>query len=800
MGTPQSPPDAQGWTPRRLFASLREQLARGTTPLPKLIELVAAEMASAVCALYVMRPGEVLELVATCGLSADAVGQTRLRLGEGIVGLVAAMGSPLNLADAQAHPGFARRPETGEGEFAALLAIPIRRSGHMIGVLTLQDRAPRRFSELEQEVLESVGMLLGEMLASAGAVEVREEGFGAALPRRFDGLALADGIVLGRVVRAEQPLTRQPVLASDPEHEMRRLMAASEHVQRGLDELVGKTIGPTTDEQTSDILAAYRLIAADAGWMKRASAMIEGGFSAEAAVLRVLGDLRERMRRIADPYLRERLVDIEDLGNRLLAQLARLHAAAASALVPCRDGGMAGGAADGKSLGSAPGDVPGAETDEARGAILVARRLGPAELLDWHHRGIAGLVIEEGSTAGHAAILARSLGLPALSDARGVVDAVQAGDSGILDTEDGIFILRPEDEVVQAYRSALSAQEANAAQWQVLRDLPAVTADGVAVSLMINLGLPLELPQLEATGADGIGLYRTEISLLAQHRPEAASAIGGGTSPGGDRLFERQVAEYARVLDQAGARPVLFRTLDLGGDKILPTAELPQSENPAMGWRSLRIGLDRPATLRRQIRALLAAGRGRKLSVMFPMVATVAEFRAARALFDAELARSEEKPHSVQVGTMLEVPALLWQLPALMREVDFVSVGSNDLMQFLFAADRGTPNLAGRYDLISPPVLDLLESVVRHAAAEAVPLSFCGEAAGRPLEASILLALGFASLSMSPSALLRVKSAVRKLDLAAFRRVLASIRTQHATAPSLREPLGTWAREHGLPV
>ena len=740
-------------------------------------------MATEVCALYVMRTGEILELAATCGLEAEAVGQTRLRLGEGIVGLVAAMGSPLNLADAREHPGFAQRPETGEAAFTSLLAIPIHRSGHIIGVLTVQNREPRKFSDVEQEALETVAMLLAEMLTTAGAVEVRGEGFGAALPRRFEGLALAGGIVMGPVVRAERSLGRRQVLAADPETERRRLAAASEHMLRGLDELIlGGSSLP--DDATGEIIAAYRLMAADAGWLKRVSAVIEGGFSAEAAVVRVLGELRERMRRIADPYLRERLVDIEDLGNRLLVQLARL------------DG-------DGPAAPERGRDDRGGDIDVS-GAILVARRLGPAELLDWHRRGVAGLVIEEGSAAGHAAILARSLGLPALSDARGVVDACQDGDRGILDTEDGIFILRPEDEVRQAYATAMSAQEAHAAEWLALRDQPAVTADGLAVSLMVNLGLPLELPQLEATGAAGIGLYRTEISLLARHRPEAeveAAAHGGGDGhPGGETLIGRQTAEYARVLDHAAGRPVLFRTLDLGGDKLLPSGDLPQSENPAMGWRSLRIGLDRPATLRRQLRALLAAARGRDLSVMFPMVATVAEFRAARALLEAELARVEQKPARVQVGTMLEVPALLWQLPALMKEADFVSVGSNDLMQFLFAADRGTPNLAGRYDIISPPVLDLLETVVRHAAAENVRLSFCGEAAGRPLEALIFVALGFQSLSMSPGALLRVKAVLRKVDMEAFRRVLAAIRAQHAQAASLREPLGTWAREHGLPV
>jgi phosphotransferase system enzyme I (PtsP) len=775
VDTPAPRPEPLSWSPRRLFAILRERLALGNTPLPKLIELVASEMLTEVCAVYVMRTGEVLELAATWGLEAGAVGSTRLRLGEGIVGLVAAMGSPINLADARAHPGFAQRPETGEGAFASLLAIPIRRSGHIIGVLTVQSREPRRFTDIEQEALETVAMLLAEMMTTAGAVEVRGEGFGAALPRRFDGLPLASGIVIGPVVRAGQQVARRHVLAADPEIEQRRLLMASEGMQRGLDDLIRGTSEAIADDASGDILAAYRLIAADAGWLKRVSAMIEGGFSAEAAVMRVMGELRERMRRITDPYLRERLVDIEDLGNRLVLQLARLD----------HDGVQH------------PEDKP----LDVSGAILVARRLGPAELLDWHSRGVAGLVIEEGSAAGHAAILARSLGLPALSDARGVMDACRDGDEGILDTEDGIFILRPEDEVRQAYASALGMQRAHAAEWLALRDQPSVTLDGVHVSLMVNLGLPLELPQLEATGADGIGLYRTEISLLAQHRPEAEVGDQTATAEGylaSDTLVMRQTAEYRRVLDHAGDRPVLFRTLDLGGDKILAGADLPVSENPAMGWRSLRIGLDRPATLRRQLRAMLAAANGRHLSIMFPMVATVGEFKAARSLLDAEVARADRKPAQLRVGTMLEVPALLWQLPALMKEVDFISVGSNDLMQFLFAADRGTPNLANRYDLISPPILDLLESVVHHAAAEDVWLSFCGEASGRPLEALILASLGFHSLSMSPSALPRVKTALRRADLGAVRRVLATLRSHQPQAASLREPLASWAREHGL--
>jgi phosphotransferase system enzyme I (PtsP) len=257
---------------------------------------------------------------------------------------------------------------------------------------------------------------------------------------------------------------------------------------------------------------------------------------------------------------------------------------------------------------------------------------------------------------------------------------------------------------------------------------------------------------------------------------------------------------YARVLDAAAGRQVLFRTLDLGGDKLLPGSPLPEEENPAMGWRSLRIGLDRPALLRRQLRALLLAAAGRPLSVMFPMVATVAEFCTARAILEAEVERVRPVPESLAIGTMLEVPALMWQLPDLLRHADFVSVGTNDLQQFVFAADRSSSVLAGRYDLLSPPMLNLLGDLAAHAAAAGVPLSVCGEAASRPLEAITLVGLGIGTLSMSAASVLPVKAALAALDLPAFRELLSALRRTGGAEASLREPIAAWAREHDIPV
>ncbi len=739
---------------RRLLARLRELMAGGAAPLPEMVRLVCAELVAEVCSVYVMRPGDLLELAATEGLKRGSVGRTRLRVGEGVVGLCAATGEVMNLPDAQNHPAFAYRPETGEEPYASLLAVPVRRSGRRLGVLVVQNREPRRYAEDEVEVMQTLAMVMAEVLAGTGAAsDGAEEGLGSTLPRIFTGTRLVAGIVAGPIVIRGRRVAAARLLADDPDAELARLEDAAARMRQGLDQLIADSVpahdGPDA-AASRDVLEAYRLVAADTGWLRRVEGSIRDGLSAEAAVQRVTGELRDRMRGLADPYLRERLADIEDLAGRVLQALS--------------------------------GEVDDAQVPS--GAILVARRLGPAELLDWHARGVAGLVVEEASSGGHAAILARALGLPSLGGLRGLTDSVDPGDQGVLDADAGQFFLRPELEVTQAYARALDARAARSADWACLRGRPAGTRDGMELRLMINAGLRLELDQIEATGADGIGLFRTEVAMLAR---------------GGMADMAEQAALYSSVLDAAAGRPVLFRTLDLGGDKLLP-GEAAEEENPAMGWRSIRIGLDRPAVLRKQLRALLTGAAGRELSVMFPMIATVAEFRAARAMLVTEAARARPAPARLSVGTMLEVPALMWQLPELLSEADFVSVGSNDLMQFLFAADRGAPALSGRYDLLSAPVLLLLEQLLDAAEAAGKPVSVCGEAAGRPLEAMTLVGLGFRTLSMPAPGLLPVKALLADLSLEAFRPVLAQLRRNAGGAASLREPIANWAREHGLQV
>ena len=725
--------------------------------LSALVRLVADELVSEVCSIYVMRPGEILELAATEGLRQDAVHRTRLRVGEGIVGTVAAEGRCLNLPDAQNHPAFAYRSETGEEPFASMLAVPLLRAGQVLGVLAVQNRDTRLYSEHEVEALETVAMLLAELVvglrSGPGDRSETPRALAGTMPRVFEGVGLTPGIALGPAVRHGARPPQASVLATDPAAERDRLEAAVVAMHEGLDALVAGSAGLVAGSaETREVLEAYRLIAADAGWLARIRDAVAAGLTAEAAVEREVAELRARMRRVQDAYLRERLADLEDAAGRLLDHLA--------------------------GCSRAEGLPPG--------FILLARRLGPAELLDYHARGLAGLLLEEGSPTAHATIIARALEVPLLAGCRGAVDSAEEGETAVLDAEEGRLILRPESEIVSGYESSLAARAARRAALAESAPLPPVTTDGVRVSVLMNAGLLSDVSHLAASGADGIGLFRTEIAWLAR---------------GGLPDAEAEEAFYARVVEGAEGRPVLFRTIDLGGDKLLRGFPHGEEDNPALGWRSLRIGLDRPAMLRRQLRALLRATAGRTLRVMFPMVTTVEEFRAAKAMLRAETAalrRAGRAPEQVLAGAMLEVPALMWQLPALLDEVDFLSIGSNDLTQFLFAADRGNPRLAGRYDFLSAPVLDLLAEVASAGRAASVPVSLCGEAAARPLEALAVLGVGIEAVSMPAGAVPAVKAMVRGLDLGAFTRFLAGLRRSSAGGGSLRTEITAWARDHGV--
>jgi phosphotransferase system enzyme I (PtsP) len=746
---------------RRLLRRLRGIMAGSASAqerLDRIVRVIAAEMVAEVCSAYVMRAGEVLELFATEGLRPEAVHRTRLRVGEGLVGQIAATARPLALAEAQAHPDFAYRPETGEEIYHSLMGVPILRGDRVLGVLVVQNRTPRHYTEDEIEVLQTIAMIVAELAASGELVnplEMAQSRGGVSLPVRLDGLRLNPGLAIGPALLHEPKIVIRQVVAEDVIAEEERLRDAVTAMQEAIDTLVDASHGLGPGEHR-DIIETYRMFAADRGWLGRITEAVRSGLTAEAAVQKVRDETRSRMLQISEPYLRERLFDLEDLANRLQQYLA----------------------------GQAPGI---AAADGPAEFILVAHSMGPAELLDYASRRIRGLVLEEGSPTAHVAIVARAFDIPVVGRVAEAVERIDNGDTVIVDGDHGQVMIRPSGDIEQGVAATIAARTKRRAYYDTLRDTPAVTSDGVAVRLLLNAGLLLDLAQLAATGAEGVGLFRTEIPLLTRHAfPDVAD----------------QTEFYSRAYEQADSRPIVFRTLDIGGDKVLPYLAHAAEENPAMGWRAIRIGLDRPAMLRQQLRALLRAAAGRDLYVKFPMIAEIAELEEARALLDKEVARlaaeGREPPRSVRVGVMLEVPSLLWQLPALLERVDFLSIGTNDLAQFLFACDRGNPRLADRYDLLSAPMLALFRQVIAACDAAGKPLSMCGEMAANPIEAMVLIALGFRTLSLAATAIGPVKAMTRSLDAGALALYLDELgeRPDH----SLRRWLEAYARDHAVAV
>jgi phosphotransferase system enzyme I (PtsP) len=723
--------------PRVLLRRLREVMAERVSAqerLDKIVVLIAANMVAEVCSLYVLRADSTLELYATEGLNRDAVHRTVMRADEGLVGLVASQASAINLSNAQAHPAFSYRPETGEEIYHSFLGVPILRAGNTLGVLVVQNRARRTYSEEEVEALQTTAMVLAEMIASGELSALAPPGAEVAARRslHLTGKALSDGIALGHVVLHEPRVVVTNYIADDIPKELKHLQSAVETLRTHLDELLEHGDVVEAGEHR-DVLEAYRMFAHDRGWVHKLEEAVMTGLTAEAAVERVQSDTRARMLRQTDPYLRERLHDLDDLANRLMRQLTgRDHA-------PSRE------------------NLP-------ENAVLVARSMGPAALLDYDRKKLRGLVLEEGGPHSHVAIVARALGIAAVGEIDNATGLADPGDAIIVDGSRGDVHLRPLPDMEAAYAERVRLRARRQQQYQALRDIPCVTKDGEQMTLLINAGLSVDLPHIADTGAAGIGLFRTELQFLV--------------APNFPRSGE-QYTLYRTVLETAGDKPVTFRTLDIGGDKVLPYMRNVEEENPALGWRAIRLGLDRPALLRTQLRALLRAAGGRSLKVMFPMIASVAEFDQAKELVERELTHlrrhGHKLPDEVEVGSMIEVPSLLYQLDELVEHADFLSVGSNDLVQFLYAVDRGNPRVSGRFDPLSAPVLRALKEIADKCREHHKPVTLCGEMASQPIGALALAAIGYRSLSLTPSAMGPVKAMLLELDCrkaAAFLRPL----------------------------
>ena len=723
---------------RKLLGRLRDALAgesAGQERLDRITHIIASSMGLEVCSIYLFRDADTLELCATEGLKSEAVHKTRMRIGEGLVGRTARTKRIVNAADAPSEPGFRYMPETGEEIYSSFLGVPIQRLGETLGVLVVQSKEARRFSEDEIYGMEVVAMVLAEMTELGAFV-----GEGAALaalhqrPVTFRGGIGQEGSAMGRVWLHEPRVVVTNPIADDPAEELKKLSEAVDALRVSVDELLATA--DVADKEHVQVLEAYRMFANSKGWMRRMEENIGAGLSAAAAVEKEQTATRARMTSVPDAYLRERLHDLDDLSNRLLRIL------------------------------TGQGGETGAEMPD--NPILVANNIGPGELLQYG-RGLKGVVLQEGSVASHAAIVARAWAIPLIVHAGPITAEALNGDLILVDGEHGIVHLRPEDTVVEAFHDKMAMEAKQQERYADLRGQPALSRDGVRLRLTMNAGLMADLPSLESSGAEGVGLFRTELQFLTQPKVPRRGELA---------------ALYSKVLDRAGDLPVVFRTLDIGSDKVLPYMKPQDEPNPALGWRAIRVGLDKPGVMRMQLQAMIRAAAGRRLTVMFPFVAQLEEFRQARALLMGEIERERRLgrplPTKLEIGAMLETPSLAFAPAQFFDEADFISIGGNDLKQFFFAADRENERVRRRYDTLNVSFLNLIEMVVRRCAEAGTPLSFCGEDAGRPVEAVAFAALGLRSLSMRPASIGPVKHLIRRVDLSAVRRIIDDARAQGA--------------------
>jgi len=724
-------PDRAESESRKLLGRLRAALAEtsaGQDRLNRVTGLIADSMGTEVCSVYLFRDAETLELCATVGLNPESVHKTRMRLGEGLVGRTARTRQVVNTANAPQERGFRYMPETGEEVYSSFCGVPIQRLGEALGVLVVQSKAAREFSADEVYALEVVAMVLAEMTelgafvgGDGGAPSLRHQ-----RPAMFKGGSGQEGSAAGRVFLHEPRVVISNPISDDPERELQRLREAIDTLRAAVDQMMAGTT--SVDPDQVQVFEAYRMFANSKSWLRRMEEDIGSGLSAEAAVEKEQSLARSRMGQAADPYLRDRLHDLDDLSNRLLRIL------------------------------TGQGTDTGAEMPE--NPVLVARNIGPGELLEYG-KTLRGIVLEEGSVGSHAAIVARAWAIPLVIHAAGITTEALNGDSILVDGDQGIVHLRPEETVRKAFDDKIAMQARAMERYADLRDLPAEARCGTRVSLHMNAGLMADLPSLVGSGAEGVGLFRTELQFLVRNKMPRRAELS---------------ALYARVMDSARGKRVAFRTLDIGSDKVLSYMKPNDEPNPAMGWRAIRVGLDKPGVLRMQLQALIRAADGRRLTVMFPLITTPDEFRAARAEFDKAMERESilghVLPETCEVGVMLETPSLAFAPDGFWREVDFVSVGGNDLKQFFFAADRENERVRRRYDTLDVSFLRFLEMIVGRCAAAGTPLSFCGEDAGRPVEAVVMAALGFRTLSMRPASVGPVKHLLRRVDLREAREVI----------------------------
>ncbi|MDR5904308.1 phosphoenolpyruvate--protein phosphotransferase [Franzmannia qiaohouensis] len=729
--------------------------------LSTMVRRIRKAMRTDVCSFYLFDTDQQrLVLNDTIGLHSRAVGQVSLRLGEGLVGLVGQREEPLNLEDAPSHPLFRYFEETGEERYSSFLGVPIIHQRRMLGVLVVQQQDKRRFDEGDEAFLVTMAAQLAGVLAHAlatGGLTRASRGDGQAM---FTGVAASPGMVIGEALVISPPADLDNVpdlIPTDVDYEIKRLKDA---IYRVRDEIraAGERLASRISAQELALFEVYQEMLSEAALGQEVVKRIREGQWAPGALADVVRRHVQYLERVDDNYLRERAADIRDLGRRVLAHLQE--------------------------------ESPQTPDTFAERTVLVGDEISVATLGEVPRDKLAGLVSVRGSSTSHVAILARAMGIPTVL---GMVDLPLPRLNGakvVLDGHRGRLFVRPGAELESHYRALIAEEDALTAVLEHEQDLPSETPDGYSMPLMVNTGLAVDAVASLKPRISGVGLYRTEVPFMITERfPGEQEQI---------RLYRDQLESFAPL-------PVVMRTLDIGGDKDLPYFPIDEA-NPFLGWRGIRVTLDHPEVLMVQLRAMLKASEGLdNLQVLLPMVTNVDEVDDALRLLDRALQEIAEEGVSVprpKVGVMLEVPATLYQLAALAGRVDFFSVGSNDLTQYLLAVDRNNPRVAELYDACHPAVLAALDRLAKESAALRVPVSLCGELAGDPAGALLLMGMGFDALSMNAPSLPRVRAAIRRVPLAAAQSLVSETLALESPAKvraHLAMRLGEWQLAHLLP-
>jgi phosphotransferase system enzyme I (PtsP) len=722
----------------------------------RLVKIIALALNADASSCYVGIDNSHLELFATEGLNAKMVNKITLRYGEGIVGDVAKFKRPINTSDAWQYPNFSYKSDLGEEDFRAFLGVPLIRWDKAVGVLAIQRRAKVDFNDEEVSLLETLAMILSEYVASNEVLDyVRKFGEekGLALKDKIKGVSLSKGYGLGNAVVHKRGGIITKIFAENKEFELERLKFAHERMNKDLDEKFKNTqlgIG-----EHLDILDAYKMFANDKGWYKKIENNVENGLTAEAAVERAYEDMWNRLSSTSDAYLKERLHDLRDVADRLQSYIS--------------------------------GDITYEDNIDSNDIIIVAKVMGPADLMDYNHSKIRGLIIEDGTPTMHVSIVAKALNIPVIAKTKGIFDEVKNGELLAVDGEDGYVYINPSTEVQAKIKNKIAEKKEQSAKLEELKKFPSTSIDGKKFNMYINVGLSFDFDYLDTTNCDGVGLYRTEIPFMT------ASSMPS---------VEEQLPFYKELMGKAGRKKVIFRSLDVGSDKLLPYWSGVSEENPAIGWRSIRITLDRRAILRKQLRAFIIAAAGKELNVMFPMISDLEEFEEAKETLMIELEKEQKKgfdiPKKINIGIMVEVPSIIFLLDEVLEKADFISIGTNDLSQFIFACDRGNARLNDRYDVLSVPFLRVMKEILDKANKAGVQCSVCGEMASNPIEALALVGLGYRNLSMSGASFGRVKSMIKSVKVAEIEDYINELlKTSQKT---IRPQLISFAYDHGIDI